>query len=147
MVDGALVIKSSADIVLTDTYKSILVSIEEWFQLSAPSHWGLRIPFLYVKCYIVCTIIQCGAVKTQSVFKKNIHKRHRRDMGCLLWIQHLFDILLEFLQSFMQYLTILDRVITALDCISCSHVNMSSSDYFRRQWMWFVTLPEWSYLQ
>ena len=37
-------------------------------------------------------------------------------MGCLLWIQHLTDILPEFRQLFMQYLTILDRVITALNC-------------------------------
>ena len=38
-------------------------------------------------------------------------------MGYLLWIQHLIGILPEFLQSFMQYLTILDRVLTALDYI------------------------------
>ena len=56
-------------------------------------------------------------------FLTNFHKRHPiarplgRAMGCLLWIQHLFDILPEFLQSFMQYLIILDRVITALDYI------------------------------
>ena len=56
-------------------------------------------------------------------YLKNILKRHPiprplgRGMGCLLWIQHLFGILPEFLQSFMQYLTILDRVITALNCI------------------------------
>ena len=43
---------------------------------------------------------------------KNIHERHPivrplgRGMGCLLWIQHLVHI------------TILNRVITALDCIS-----------------------------
>ena len=55
-------------------------------------------------------------------FLKNIHKRHPithplgRGMGCLLWIHHLFDILPEFLQSFTQYLTILDCIITALDC-------------------------------
>ena len=47
---------------------------------------------------------------------KNIHERHPiarplgRGMGCLLWIQ-------QFLQSFMQYLTILDRAIMTLDCI------------------------------
>ena len=57
-------------------------------------------------------------------FLKNIHKRHHiarplgRGMGCLLWIQLLFDILPQFLQSFMQYPTILDRVTTALDCTS-----------------------------
>ena len=53
----------------------------------------------------------------------NIHKRHPiarplgRGMGCLLWACHLLDILLKFLQLFMQYLIILDHVITALDCI------------------------------
>ena len=56
-------------------------------------------------------------------FLKNIHNRHPiarplgRGMVCLLGIHHLSDILPEFLQSFMQYLAILDRVITALDCI------------------------------
>ena len=60
---------------------------------------------------------RCNAVN----FLKNIHKRHPiarllgRGMGCPLWIQHLIDILPEFLQSFMQYRTILDRVITTLD--------------------------------
>ena len=44
-------------------------------------------------------------------FLTNIHKRHPiarplgRDMGCLLWIQHLIDILPQSLQLFMQYLT------------------------------------------
>ena len=37
--------------------------------------------------------------------------------GCLLWIQHLFDIQPQVLLSFMQYITKLDRVITAFDCI------------------------------
>ena len=38
-------------------------------------------------------------------------------MGCVLWIQHLIDILPEFLQSFIQYVNILDRVITVFDPI------------------------------
>ena len=52
----------------------------------------------------------------------NIHQRHPiahplgRGMGCLLWVHQLIDILPQFLQLFMQYLTIWDRVITALDC-------------------------------
>ena len=56
-------------------------------------------------------------------FLINIHKRHPiahalgPAMGCLLWIQHLIDTLPQFLQLFMQYLTIQDRVITALNCI------------------------------
>ena len=39
------------------------------------------------------------------------------NMWCLLMIQCHIDILPQFLQLSMQYLTILDRVITALDCI------------------------------
>ena len=52
----------------------------------------------------------------------NIHKRHPiarptgRGMGCVLWIRHLIDILPQFLQIYMQCLTKLDRVITALIC-------------------------------
>ena len=57
-------------------------------------------------------------------FLKNIHKIHSiarplgRGMVCLLWINHLTDILPESVQSFMQYLIILDRAITALDSIA-----------------------------
>ena len=56
-------------------------------------------------------------------FITNIHKRHPmarplgRGMGCPLWIQHLIDIMSQFLQLLMLNLAILDRVITALDCI------------------------------
>ena len=56
-------------------------------------------------------------------FLTNIHKRHPIahslgwGMGCLLWIQHLIDILSQFLQLFMQYLIILDHIITTLDCV------------------------------
>ena len=66
--------------------------------------------------------VQCGAVILRSIFSKNIHKRHTitlplgRAMGCILWIQYLIDILPQFLQSFMQYLTVSDRVIMALSC-------------------------------
>ena len=55
-------------------------------------------------------------------FQKNIHKWHPiarplgRATGCLLWIQHLIDNLPQFLQSLMQNLTIVDRVIMALEC-------------------------------
>ena len=55
-------------------------------------------------------------------FFKNIHERHPiarplgRGMGCLLLVQSLIDILPQFLQWYMQYVDILDRVITALDC-------------------------------
>ena len=65
----------------------------------------------------------CGAVIMRSIFLKNIHKRHPitppsgRGLGCLLWMQHLNDILPQSLQLFMQCLTILNRFVTALDCI------------------------------
>ena len=63
-------------------------------------------------------------------FLKNIHKRHpithplRRGMGCLFVIQHLIDILPQFLQSSMQYHTILDCIIMAFNFIleKISHV-------------------------
>ena len=68
--------------------------------------------------------IQCSAAITRSFFfKKNIHKRHfiarplLRRMGFLLCIQHLIDIVSEFLQSFMQYRIKFDRIITGHDCI------------------------------
>ena len=53
-------------------------------------------------------------------FLKNNHKRHpiAHLIGQgLLWIQDLIDILPEFLLSIMQYLTMVDRFITALDWI------------------------------
>ena len=56
-------------------------------------------------------------------FLINIHKRHPigrpsgRAMGCLLWVQPLLDVVPDFLQLFMQYLTTLDCVLTALNCI------------------------------
>ena len=68
-------------------------------------------------------------------FLKNIHKRHPiarplgRGMGCLLGIHHLSDILPEFLQSFMQYLAILDRVITALDCNIYIYISWWQQSY------------------
>ena len=39
-----------------------------------------------------------------------------RGMGCLLWVQPLLDILLQFLRWCVQYHVMLDRVIAALDC-------------------------------
>ena len=55
-----------------------------------------------------------------SIFFLNPCNRHPiarplgRGMGFLLWIQHWYSA--EFLQSFMQYLIVLDRVVIALDC-------------------------------
>ena len=63
---------------------------------------------------------QCGAVITCQFSKKNIRKKHPiaqplgQGMGWLLWIQYLNDNLME---SFIEHLTILDRVIMALNCI------------------------------
>ena len=66
-------------------------------------------------------------------FLTNIHKRHHiarpseRGMGCLLWVQLLIDILPEFLKQFIQYLIILDRVITILECIIHPSDGMSQN--------------------
>ena len=38
-------------------------------------------------------------------------------MGCILWVQLLTDILPHFPQWCVQYHVVLDRVITALDCL------------------------------
>ena len=71
-------------------------------------------------CAVLCC---CNAVN----FLTNIHKRHPiprpngQGKGCLLWVHHLIDILPQFLQLFMQYLTILDQVITALECMWNPH--------------------------
>ena len=74
-------------------------------------------------------------------FPSNIHKRHPiarplgRGMGCLWWKQHLIDNVPQFLELFMCYLTILGRVITALDCIwhawpsASLHVENKSPKY------------------
>ena len=73
----------------------------EWWKLSLvylcqleTSHWWMHQP-------IISHTVRCryNAVN----FLTNIHKRHPiarplgRGMGCLLWIQHLLDILLQFL--------------------------------------------------
>ena len=68
-------------------------------------------------------ICDYNAVPLYAVnFLTKINKRYPivrpklgRGIGCLLWVHHLIDILPQFLQLFMQYLTILDRVITAFD--------------------------------
>ena len=70
-------------------------------------------------CHTLLATMRCGynAVK----FLQNIHKRHPRArpnghaMGCVLWVQT--DILPPFLQWCEQYHVILDRVMTALDCM------------------------------
>ena len=82
-------------------------------------------------------ILWCFGIKQKckySVvnFLKNINKRHplahplRWGMGCLLWFQHLIDILPQFLKLLMLYLTVLDCVIMALDytCLSSSKESL-----------------------
>ena len=62
--------------------------------------------------------LQCGAVFMWSIFKKILTKiPHSLPVGCLWWIQHLIDILPEFLQSFLQCLITLNHVIMALNYI------------------------------
>ena len=77
-------------------------------------------------------------------FITNSHKRHPmarplgQGMGCLLWIQHLIDIMSQFLQLLMQNLTILDRVIKALDCISLCH--LATTRYHSQHWPYHLDL-------
>ena len=60
-------------------------------------------------------------------FLQNSHERHciarpsGRGMRCLLWVQPLIGILPQFLQWFVPWHVILDRVITALDCTRHTH--------------------------
>ena len=71
--------------------------------------------------YIYQTTVRCP-YNAVNIFT-NIHKIHHiapplgPGMECLLWIQRPIDILPQFLQAFMQYLTILDHIITALGSI------------------------------
>ena len=75
--------------------------------------------YQYLHQFQPCAVRCCYDVVD---FLTNIHKRHPIarplwwDMMCLLWIQHLIDILPQFLQLSMKYLTIFDRIIMAFDC-------------------------------
>ena len=112
---------------------------------------------------IYCTV-QChyNAVN----FIKKIHKRHPIThplgwgMGCLLWIQPLIVILLQFLQWCMQYLVILDHVIMALDfikllvvfsddeCMRCLYVISACCRLNRqRQWSFYNAINSHLFLQ
>ena len=76
-------------------------------------------------------------------FLRNIHKRHPithplgRGLGCILWIQHLIDILPQFLPLFMQYLTILDHVITTLDYQQWMTVATESNSSWHGDAIWW----------
>ena len=69
----------------------------------------------------IVSTVQCCYNVVNS--RKNINQRHPiacplgLGMGCLLWIQHLSDVLPQFLQLLTQYLPIMDHVITAFDSI------------------------------
>ena len=83
-------------------------------------------PFPNFNCATIFGTVGCH-YNAVNIFQ-NIYKRHPiagpsgRGMGCLLWIQHLNDNLLQFLQSFVQYFIILDCVITTPDC-TLTHID------------------------
>ena len=90
---------------------------------------NVRPPYIYV-CVCVGSVNNNSNVCMYALFhavvlmpRSNFFKIFTKDTllgprsGGLLWIQHLIDIVFVFVQSFMQYLTILDRVITALNGI------------------------------
>ena len=72
----------------------------------------------------VVDLLQSGAVYNAVKFLQNAHKRHPiahplgQDIRCILWAQTLIYSLPQSLQWWIQYHIILDRIITALDCIS-----------------------------
>ena len=86
---------------------------------------------------------------------KNIQQRHPiarplgRGMGCLLWIQALIDILPRFLQWCVQYLVILDRVLTALDCIrgktSIDVEKLLKFHFFAREIQYNLYMQQWNH--
>ena len=95
--------------------------------------------------------LQCGAVITRSIFS-TISTRHTisrplgRGMGCLSWIQLLIDILPQFLQLLMQYPTILDRVITALNCtrlLLTLYVLFFFQSWQNHRFTFYVIPPHW----
>ena len=59
----------------------------------------------------------------------NTHNRHPiarpwgRGMGCLLWLQTLMNVIPKSLQCCVQYHVMLDRFITALDCIGITMLS------------------------
>ena len=71
-------------------------------------------------------------------FLTNIHKQH--PMGCLLKIQHLVDILPQFLWLFMQYLTILNCIIIIIYGTQLYLLTFSTKKFISCQvetiWKW-----------
>ena len=52
-----------------------------------------------------------------QILKKVIASPLERGIGCILWVQTVVYTLPQSLQWYMQYHVILDRIITALDCM------------------------------
>ena len=119
-----------------------------WMSFYISMHQGVchveKIHPIMAKLYISGRWLVCAFQDTLRCcynmfnFLTNIHKRHpiacplAWGMGCLLWIRHLTDILPQFLQLFRQYLTILGRVITALDYF----VQMPGSSMILAKYAW-----------
>ena len=112
--------------------RSIICTECHYATLTHSSRLIIDGPWTFVIMDVLVETQKCTVRRRYNAvnFITNIHKRHAmarplgRGMGCLLWIQHLIDIMSQFLQLLMQNLTILDRVITALDCI-CALLNYS----------------------
>ena len=103
------------------------------------THWILQRVYWFLNTIKICSDSLIFILYIYTVwcrynavnFLTNIHKRHPiarplgRGMGCILWIQRLIDTLSQFMQLFMQYLTILDRVITALHSMCKFYCKLS----------------------
>ena len=123
-------------------FVNLKVDMTGWTQIIV---WGLyRWLWSYHCLALSHQYTVCCRYNTVNFLKKNIHKGHPiarplgRAMGCLLWIQYLIDILPEFLQLFMQYLTILDRVITLYSAVSYDKMTIQILIYLCR------IVPEWT---
>ena len=79
----------------------------------------LQIPVPYLTCDSPAVHVQYSALITWSIFSQILTKDTPLGLGmrCLLWIQHLMTFCLSSCNYLGNYLTILDRVITALNCI------------------------------
>ena len=82
---------------------------------------------------LTCFVVHTKRCRYNAVnFDPNPDKRHLiarpwgRDMGCLLWILPLMEILPQSLSYHMQIHVLLDRVITALDSILSTFWQIST---------------------
>ena len=113
--------------VSTNTHKSIRGRFRRWNEIQYTYLSSVRKCVEAHRCpkkslYTVqqrCTV-QCRYNGQFSPEFLKIHPIGRplgQGMGCILWFQTLIYTLSQSLQWFMQWHVILDRVITALDCI------------------------------